>query len=89
MPRAREIEEEIGIGVAVGPLIDCWVYEVLPGRSVLIVAHGLRRLDSLPLRLSAEHRALDSFTLAAIEGLPMPEGYRRSIRRWAAMRPPR
>lgn len=83
---AREVEEELGIGVEVGPLLDCWIYEVLPGRSVLIVTHGLRRLDSLPLRLSAEHKALDSFTLAAIEGLPMPEGYRRSIRRWAAMR---
>jgi len=39
-----------------------------------------------PPQRSAEHRALDSFTLAAIEGLPMPEGYRCSIRRWAAMR---
>jgi hypothetical protein len=53
---------------------------------VLIVTHGLQRLDARPPQLSAEHKALDSFTLAAIEGLPMPEGYRRSIRRWAAMR---
>jgi 8-oxo-dGTP pyrophosphatase MutT (NUDIX family) len=29
---AREVEEELGIGVEVGPLLDCWIHEGLPGR---------------------------------------------------------
>src|SRR5712672_1593498 len=40
---AREVGEELGIGVEVGPLLDCWVYHVLPQRQVVIVTYGLRR----------------------------------------------
>jgi 8-oxo-dGTP pyrophosphatase MutT (NUDIX family) len=29
---ARELEEELAITVRVGPLIDSWLYEVLPAR---------------------------------------------------------
>ena len=39
---AREMAEELGCTVDVGPLLDCWVYEVLPRRTVLIVHTGLR-----------------------------------------------
>ncbi|MGE3231040.1 MAG: NUDIX domain-containing protein [Hyphomicrobium sp.] len=33
---AREGEEALGIGVEIGPLLDCRIYEGLPGLSVLI-----------------------------------------------------
>ena len=49
---AREVGEELGIAVEVGPLLDCWVYEVLPQREVVIVTYGLRRHDKGDLRIS-------------------------------------
>jgi hypothetical protein len=34
------------------------------------------------VRMSHEHSAVGLFDVAEIDGLPMPEGYRRSIRDW-------
>jgi len=81
----REMAEELGIEVAVKSILDSWVYEVLPGHHVVIVTYSAERLASGPMRVSDEHRRLGAFALAEIDALPMPEGYRRSIRAWAAM----
>lgn len=81
---AREISEELGVGVEIGDLLDCWRYPVLPGREVLIVTFGVKPLEMAELRLSHEHKALGRFAFHEIAGLRMPEGYRRSIRHWAA-----
>jgi 8-oxo-dGTP pyrophosphatase MutT (NUDIX family) len=81
---AREITEELGIQVGGGAILDSWVYEVLPQREVLIMSYGMRRLDQGPMGVSAEHRRLGLFALGELDALPMPEGYRRSIRAWAA-----
>ncbi|HVJ35074.1 MAG TPA: NUDIX domain-containing protein [Terriglobia bacterium] len=78
----REVEEELGISVAAGLLLDCWVYEVLPGRHVVIVTYGLRRRDNRAPRISNEHRRFGCFEAARLGTLNMPEGYRRSIRAW-------
>ena len=83
---AREFREELGIAIAIGTLLDCWVYDVLPGRSVVIVTYGVDRSDHAALRISDEHRRLGRFGLGEIDDLPMPENYRRSIRAWAALR---
>jgi 8-oxo-dGTP pyrophosphatase MutT (NUDIX family)/GNAT superfamily N-acetyltransferase len=80
----RECGEELGAEVAVDAILDCWVYAVAPPRDVLIVTYGLRRADRQELRASSEHRRLGLFRLDELDGLPMPEGYRRSIRDWAA-----
>lgn len=82
----REIAEELGIAVEVAALLDCWVYEVLPGQRVVIVTYGIRRSgDDLPLRVSIEHRRVGLFNVGELAELPMPEGYRHSARRWAGM----
>jgi 8-oxo-dGTP pyrophosphatase MutT (NUDIX family) len=81
---AREITEELGIEVTVADLIDCWRYPVLPSREVLIVTYGVRPLPTAQLQLSHEHKALGRFPIKAIADLKMPDGYRRSIRDWAA-----
>ena len=65
-------------------LLDCWRYQVRPDKEVLIVTYGVKPLPAAELRLSHEHKALGRFALADIAGLNMPEGYRRSIRLWAA-----
>lgn len=80
----REIAEELGIAVRVADLLDCWRYPVLPGREVLIVTYGVQPLLRADLHLSHEHKALGCFPLGGIDALRMPDGYRRSIRHWAA-----
>ncbi|HVJ40624.1 MAG TPA: NUDIX domain-containing protein [Dongiaceae bacterium] len=77
----REVEEELGIGVVAAALLDCWVYEVLPGRHVVIVTYGLRRRDARLPAVSHEHRRFGCFEAGALAALNMPAGYRRSIHR--------
>lgn len=79
----REFAEELGADVVVGAILDCWVYEVLPHRDVTVVTYGVRRTDRRTLRASDEHRRFGLFSIGELDGLPMPDGYRRSIRAWA------
>ena len=78
----REFAEELGVVVEVARIIDCWLFEVLPQREVLIVTYGVKRRGQGEFHLSDEHRRFGFFTLHEIEALPIPEGYRRSIRAW-------
>ncbi len=82
----REVMEELAADVRVGAILDCWLYEVLPGREVVIVTYAVERIDSGPLAISEEHKRVGLFSPADIDALPMPEGYRRSIRAWAGRR---
>jgi mutator protein MutT len=83
----REIAEELGCVVEVGPLLDCWLYEeALPPHTVVIIAYGVVRRDDGDLRYSHEHNALGIFPVEQIVELPLPDGYRRSIYRWVALR---
>jgi len=81
---AREIAEELGLAARIGPILDCWVYPVLPLRSVVIVTYGASVAGLDGLRHGDEHDALVAAPIDSIDGLAMPEGYRASIRRWAA-----
>ena len=56
----REFAEELGAAVVVVGIIDCWVYEVLPQREVVIITYGVQRCDEEELRVSDEHRRLGS-----------------------------
>src|SRR5512138_80104 len=80
----RELAEELGIAAEIGVLLDCWRYPVLTARAVLIVTFGVLPMAERELRLSNEHKELGRFAPAEINGLNMPEGYRRSIRDWLA-----
>jgi mutator protein MutT len=79
---AREVNEELGIAVDIGPLLDCWVYEVLPQREVVIVTYGVRRRDVGDLRVSEEHSRIGLFEIDQIDRIPLPRGYHRAIRAW-------
>jgi ADP-ribose pyrophosphatase YjhB (NUDIX family) len=76
----REFAEELGAEIAVGPIVDCWNYEVLPGRHVTIVTYEVSRTVRDALQVSYEHRRLGWFPLDRLDELPLPDGYRRSIR---------
>lgn len=79
----REIEEELGLRVRVGPILDAWLYHIADGADVLIVTYGCLPEPFARVRHSAEHRVVGWFTLAELDALAMPDGYRRSIRAWA------
>ena len=83
----RELAEELGIEVRCGPILDSWLFEVLPGREVLVVTYAAEAPSFDGLQRSEEHSAVGLFTAAEMEELPMPEGYRESIRRALAATP--
>jgi 8-oxo-dGTP pyrophosphatase MutT (NUDIX family) len=76
----REIREELAIAVEVARILDCWRYAVAGGE-VVIVTYGCRT-DAREVAHSDEHAAVGLFTVDEVAALPMPEGYRRSIRAW-------
>ena len=78
----REVGEELSIGVSAERILDCWRYDIAGRAEVVIVTYGCRALETKAPRASAEHKAVGAFPVAEIEGLNMPEGYRRSIRNW-------
>jgi mutator protein MutT len=80
----REMGEELGLAVECAAILDSWVYEIRAGTIVLIVTYGCRLRGTADIRISHEHKEVGLFALSEIDGLPMPEGYRRSIRAWAA-----
>jgi 8-oxo-dGTP pyrophosphatase MutT (NUDIX family) len=76
---AREIDEELGLAVAVDPRpVDSYLFEVIPDRFVFIVTYGCTLVGAFRPRLSHEHA---QFGLFRPTELPpnLPEGYRRSI----------
>jgi 8-oxo-dGTP pyrophosphatase MutT (NUDIX family) len=81
---AREIVEELALRVLVGPLLDAWVYEIHDDVRVLVLAYGCTA-PALPERLeSPEGRPVGRFTAAALDGIPLPAGYRRAVGAWLA-----
>jgi len=80
---AREISEELNLQVTPSVLLDTWVYAMTAEVQVLIVTYGCRETDEVEATLSREHRQLQWFPLSQVPDLPMPEGYKASVRRWA------
>ncbi|RZU54387.1 ADP-ribose pyrophosphatase YjhB (NUDIX family) [Krasilnikovia cinnamomea] len=80
----REISEETGWVVEVGPILDAWQYHIRDGIDVLIVTYGCFVGDASPVTVSAEHTEAGLFGRDQIAALLMPDGYRRSIHDWFA-----
>jgi 8-oxo-dGTP pyrophosphatase MutT (NUDIX family) len=77
----REIAEELGLVARDPRLLDVWVYRI-PGKgAVLIVTYGVT-VAAGEARISDEHSAIGLFGATELDGLPLPDGYRRSIRDW-------
>ena len=83
---AREIAEELGLAVRVGPVVDVWIYAVSPDLDVLIVTYGCDAASWPAVLASPEGAEVGVFPVDALDVLPLPAGYATSIRRWAAMR---
>jgi 8-oxo-dGTP pyrophosphatase MutT (NUDIX family) len=77
----REISEELSVDVTVERIVDTWVYDILGQVKVLIVTYLCRPCSQLlSARLSHEHKELGFFSISQIAEIPLPEGYKRSIR---------
>lgn len=83
---ARELAEELGLGVSVGPLLDTWMYHIADGVDVLIVTYGCEVLAAVAPVAEAEACVLGMFHPDQIDALAMPAGYKRSIAAWLAHR---
>lgn len=77
---AREVLEETGLKVEVGPLLDAWVYRVR-GAEVFVVAYGCPARSLEGLRRSEEHSRVREFECGELP-LDMPERYGDCIRSW-------
>lgn len=83
---AREIAEELGLDVTIGPILDSWVYEITPAIRVFVATYACAERARVEPVLSAEHKALGWFALDAVAALPMPDGYKRSVATWSRHR---
>ncbi len=80
----REFQEELGIEVEVGPLIDTWIYDVA-GKRVFIVTYLCHASRPERLTFSDEHTDVASLTLEELATEAIPAGYVRSIERAARL----
>jgi|SRR5690349_1355425 len=79
----REIEEETGLVVEVGPLVDAWVYSIAPGVHVFIVAYGcIPAVQNPVVRISGEHREHAWAPLVDLHKMRIPAGYLGSVNAW-------
>ncbi len=80
---AREIVEETGLDVNVGPLIECNLRRLEePARSVVVVAH-MCTFDGIlsDIVLSEEHTEVRLFSDDQIDSLDMRTAYRKPVRK--------
>jgi mutator protein MutT len=82
---AREIAEELGLSVRVGPVLDTWLYEhIVLGSHVFIVTYGCHAEPSAKAECRPEHVELAWRSADQVDAVHMPDGYKRSILRWVA-----
>ncbi|CAN5416220.1 hypothetical protein BH10PSE6_BH10PSE6_44120 [soil metagenome] len=80
----REVREETGLDVTVGPLLGEHLFEVLPQRFVRIVAYACELVGASDVALSHEHLETRWVPLSelgeTIAGYRLPAGYLGAIR---------
>ena len=81
---AREMEEELQLEISPEIILDSWVYTIVAGVNVLVLAYGCSETSRHEAVLSDEHKELRWFPLADVDALRMPDGYKASIRTWSA-----
>lgn len=80
---AREVLEELNLEVWVGPLLDAWVFDVVPGSRVLLLVYGCSGEGFAGMGQSAEHLNVGIFGLDELGGIALPDGYARAVWAWA------
>jgi 8-oxo-dGTP pyrophosphatase MutT (NUDIX family) len=81
---SREMAEELQLEIVPETILGSWVYTIIPGVSVLVLAYGCSETSRREAVLSDEHNELRWFPLSDVDALRMPEGYKASVRTWSA-----
>jgi mutator protein MutT len=81
----REVREEAGLMVSVASLVDAWVFEVTPGKKVLVLEYACRLSGKRGVTISHEHSRHAWLALTDMSREPLPRGYVRGIRRAASL----
>ena len=81
---APELTEELAVDVTVGPLRDAWVYDIAGDVHVVVLVYGCRAAKMPEHLVSPEAQPVGLFAPDALDGLPLPAGYRRAIEAWFA-----
>jgi mutator protein MutT len=76
----REVREELGLTVRARELVDAWTYTP-DGTTVVIVVYACELLGAPELTRSDEHSDVRWIAAEDVGGLPLPDGYKRSIAR--------
>jgi 8-oxo-dGTP pyrophosphatase MutT (NUDIX family) len=84
---SREFIEELSFGVHVTDPIDSYLFEVIPGKKVFIVTYACELAGDFKPRISDEHSDYCLWPIERLAEIPLPAGYRRSVERWARIRP--
>ena len=84
---AREIAEELQLVVLPEIILDSWIYTIAVGVHVVVLTYGCSEPSQREAVLSDEHKELRWFALAEVDGLKMPDGYKKSISSWSARVP--
>ena len=71
----REIREETGLTASVASLVDAWVFEVTPGKKVLVLEYACRLNGKRDVTISHEHSQHAWLALATVKREPLPKGY--------------
>jgi 8-oxo-dGTP pyrophosphatase MutT (NUDIX family) len=80
---SREFVEELSLNVAIRAPIDSYLFEVIPGRRVLIVTYGCTLVGEFRPAISHEYTEHCLWPVERLSELNIPAGYRRSIENWA------
>jgi 8-oxo-dGTP pyrophosphatase MutT (NUDIX family) len=79
----REVKEELGWEIELEGLLDVWVHEIRPDRTVFVVTYGSRLLSDHDPIVSHEHNELRLVPVDEVDALNLPVEYKRSVRSWA------
>lgn len=80
---SREFAEELAVEVDVSEHIDSYPFEVIPGRHVQIITYGCTIAGTFAPKVSDEHTECCLWPVHRLSEINLPEGYRRSVTRWA------
>lgn len=81
---SRELAEELNVEARVERILDSWLYAIAGKGEVLIVTYACAVLRADGVRFSHEHKDLRLVGPDELGKLPMPGGYRRSIKTFLA-----
>ena len=71
--------ETFDLAVEAGGLLDAWMFDVVPGKPALILAHAFQLVTSPSLQVPNEHSEVKFVSPRHTAALTLPDRYRAAI----------